>query len=73
MSDGPRDFDAESRVLGAPTRHVYLGVALNLSELLRSTAFKDNTTPSRTQRLTETFLEFVQVPAAGMAADHVLR
>lgn len=63
---GARNFEDEARALVAPTRHVYFGVALNLSELLRSTAFKGNARPSRTQRLSETFFEYVQVPADGL-------
>jgi len=70
---GTRNFETESRALVSPTRHVYYGVSLNLSELLRSTAFSGTAKPSRTQRLTETFLEFVQVPAATVQADHEIR
>jgi hypothetical protein len=70
---GTRNFDKDSRALLAPTRHAYYGVSLNLSDVLRSTAFKGNTSPSHTQRLTETFLEFVQIPAATVQGDHVIR
>ncbi len=70
---GARDFETESRALVSPTRHVYYGVSLNLTELLRSTVFEGSARPSRTQRMTETFLEFVQVPAAAVEADHVIR
>jgi hypothetical protein len=70
---GARNFEDEARALVAPTRHVYFGVALNLSELLRSTAYKGNARPSRTQRLSETFFEYVQVPAAAASGEHVIR
>ena len=68
-----RGFDDPARATVPPSRHAYLGVALNLTELLRSTAFRGNATPSRTQRITETFFEFVQVPAAGAWAEREIR
>jgi hypothetical protein len=70
---GARNFEAESRALAAPTRHLYYGVSLNLSQVLRDTVYKGNASPSRTQRLTETFFEFVQVPAAAVEGDRVMR
>lgn len=69
---GTRNFEPESRVLVAPTRHAYYGVSLNLSQLLNDTFFKGNTSPSRTQRIADTFFEFVQVPAAVAAGDRVI-
>lgn len=68
---GARNFDTNSPA--PPTRHTYVGVSLNLSELLRHTVYKDNTSPSRTQRVSETFFEFIQIPAATQQTDHVLR
>lgn len=70
---GTRNFEKESRPFVEPTRHAYVGVALNLTEVLRGTAFRGNDTPSRTQRLTETALEFVQVPPATLQRDRVIR
>ena len=70
---GTRNFETESRALTAPTRHVYYGVALNLSELLRSTVYQGSARPSRTQRFTETLFEFVQLPAATTGGERVLR
>jgi len=73
---GTRNFDTNSRALTPltpPTRHTYFGISLNLSELLRNTVYKGNASPSRTQRVTETFFEFMQIPAATMQADHVIR
>jgi Predicted periplasmic lipoprotein (DUF2279) len=70
---GTRNFEKESRAFTTPTRHAYYGVSLNLSELLRSTVYKGNASPTRTQRLTETFFEFVQVPAASAQGDHLIR
>jgi hypothetical protein len=70
---GTRNFESESRKLSAPTRHVYFGVSLNLSEILRGTVYKNNTRPSRSQRFTEGFFEYVQIPAAGVQRDPVIR
>lgn len=68
-----RDFEAESRSVTASTRRTSLGIALNLSELLRSSVFKDNASPTRTQRLSETLFEYLQIPAAGVSTEHELR
>ncbi|OGA95920.1 MAG: hypothetical protein A3E79_06700 [Burkholderiales bacterium RIFCSPHIGHO2_12_FULL_61_11] len=70
---GARNFDTDSRALTTPTRHAYFGISLNLSELLRNTVYKGNASPTRTQRVTETFFEFMQIPAATMQSDHVIR
>jgi hypothetical protein len=70
---GARNFEAESRQIVAPTRQVYFGVSLNLSELLRATAFAGNSNPSRTQRLTDQFLEYVQIPALAVQGDREIR
>ena len=67
---GTRNFEEDSRARVRPSRHLYYGVSLNLSEVLRATAFGGNASPSRTQRVAETFFEFVQVPAAVAAGDH---
>lgn len=70
---GMRNFDPGSSVPTTPTRHAYFGISLNLSELLRNTAYKGNASPKRTQRVTETFFEFIQVPAATVQSDYVIR
>ena len=54
------------------SRHVYYGIALNLSELLRQTAFRGSTQPGRTQRAINGLLEYIQVPQAAALADHRL-
>jgi hypothetical protein len=66
---GTRNFDAGRQA--TPTRHFYYGVSLNLTEVLRSTAFKGNAKPTRTQHLTETFLEYVQLPVV-IQGDRVI-
>jgi hypothetical protein len=70
---GTRNFEAESRLLVAPTRHLFYGVSLNLTEVLRGTAFRGHASLSRAQHLTETFLEYVQVPATTLQGDRVIR
>jgi hypothetical protein len=70
---GSRNFAKESRGLVAPTRHVYYGVSLNLTELLRASVDEGNAKPSRTRRLSETFFEHVQVPAACVGGERVIR
>lgn len=67
---GTRNFDAGP---GAPTRHAYLGLSLNLSELLRNTAYRVNASPTRTQRATEALFEFMQIPATTVQTEQVIR
>ncbi|MBZ0097129.1 MAG: YfiM family protein [Sulfuricella sp.] len=61
---------------GAPapdrSRHVYFGISLNISEILSNTVFRDSAEKSRSQRVTETVLEYVQVPGTAVLADHRL-
>lgn len=54
--------------VGEPSRHLYFGVSLNLSQVLNSTAFK-NHRGGRAQRVTDRVLEFVQVPGTAAAVD----
>ncbi len=70
---GARNFDRDPAALAQPTRSTYVGISLNLSELLRNTAYRGTTTPTRTQRVTETFFEYVQIPAATAQTERVLR
>ena len=69
---GTRNFDAGPGA-PAPTRNAYVGISLNLSELLRSTVYQDNASPSRTQKVTETLFEFMQIPATTVQSDRVIR
>ncbi len=54
------------------SRHVYFGISLNVSEMLRNTLFRDTAEKTRSQRATETILEYVQVPGTAVLADHRL-
>jgi hypothetical protein len=70
---GSRGFEPND---GAPapdrSRHVYIGISLNISEILRNTVFRDSAEKTRSQRVTETVLEYVQVPGTAVLADHQL-
>lgn len=69
---GARAYAPEFAGIAERSRHLYVGVGLNLAEVLRGSAFRDDPLPSRTQRLTETFLEYVQVPGTAAVVDHRL-
>ena len=45
-----------------PARNLYVGISVNLSELLGQTVFASPTRRGRTQRFVDGFLEFVQIP-----------
>lgn len=65
-----RGFDSVDGVrTGTPERHLYFGVSLNLSQILNDTVFEKRR-GSRTQRITDGFLEFVQVPGTAAVVDH---
>lgn len=70
---GTRNFDAGPGAPAPPSRNAYFGISLNLSELLRNTAYKGNAKPTRTQRVTETIFEFIQVPAATVQSERAIR
>jgi len=61
---------------GAPypnhSRHLYLGISLNISEILKDTTFRGATIRSRSQQLTDTVLEYVQIPGTAALVDHRL-
>ena len=50
-------------------RNLYFGVGLNLTELLRGTVFKE---PSTARRVTEGFLEYLQVPGTNLLYEYNL-
>lgn len=67
---GSRGYEPDLH--GERSRHVYFGISLNLSEVLRQTAYRGNVEPSRTQRFTETVFEYFQVPGTAALSDHRL-
>lgn len=48
-------------------RNLYFGIGLNLTEVLRRTVFKE---PSTTRRVTEGFLEYLQVPGTNLLYEY---
>jgi hypothetical protein len=53
-------------------RNFYIGVSLNLSELLGKTVFRGNRERSTAQRGTDLFFEFIQVPGtAALLRQHL--
>lgn len=67
---GTRGYEPNEGPDTARSRHAYLGISLNLAEILDDTLFKDSRN-SRPQRITHQILEYVQVPGtAGALVDH---
>jgi len=54
------------------SRRVYFGISLNLSQVLAHTVFKGRMHNSRTQKVTNTVLEYIQVPGTLLTVDHEL-
>lgn len=50
-------------------RNLYVGIGLNVTEVLRRTVFKE---PSTARRVTETFLEYLQLPGTNLLYEHPL-
>ncbi len=63
---GTRGYDPDAGVQGS--RHVYVGISLNLSEVLAATVFRGNA-ESRWKKGADFFLELVQVPGTAALAD----
>lgn len=53
-------------------RNIYLGLSLNLAELLNTTLFRNNATPSTTQKVVNTTLEYLQMPGTALLYEHHL-
>jgi hypothetical protein len=67
---GTRGYESAAGV--ARSRQVYVGVSLNLSEVLGSTVFRGAGERSQVRRATDLFFELVQVPGTAAAARHRL-
>lgn len=65
---GSRGFDTGHA--GKGRRHLYVGVSLNLSELLGPAGAEKH---ERARRVADTALEFVQIPGTIVLAKHTLR
>ena len=67
---GTRGYEPNEGPDTVRSRHAYLGISLNLAEILDDSLFKDSRN-SRSQRITHQVLEYVQVPGtAGALVDH---
>lgn len=62
----------DPRLVARPARRVYAGVSLNLSQLLGRTAFKEVPPQRRIRRLSDTALEYLQVPGTAVFVRHTL-
>lgn len=69
---GTQGYRVTHDVPGEQSRSIYLGIALNLSELLDQTVFGGTKTRGPLQRATNLFLELVQVPGTAALAGHRL-
>ena len=54
------------------SRNLYVGISLNVSEVLRRTVYRGNTAPSFAQRGTELFFEHIQIPGTVGLSHHRL-
>lgn len=64
---GSRGYESTDPALHS--RHLYFGLALNLSRVLNDTVFRGRRQGSTVQRATGTFLKFVQLPGTAALAD----
>ena len=69
---GSRGYEPNTGIGAERSRHVYYGISLNLAEILGDTLFSGSYKGSRSQRVTNTILEFIQVPGTAALADHRL-
>jgi len=69
---GSRGYEPNTGADADRSRHIYYGVSLNLAEILGDTLFSGSYKGGRTQRITDTVLEFFQVPGTAALVDHRL-
>jgi hypothetical protein len=56
---------------GERSRHIYYGISLNIAEILGASVFRESA-GSRTQKISNGILEFVQLPGTAALGDHRL-
>jgi hypothetical protein len=67
---GSRGYDSDAVLASPRSRNTYVGISLNLSEILDDTLFRDSR-DGRARRITSTALKFIQVPGTAAALhDH---
>ncbi|UCE30284.1 MAG: DUF2279 domain-containing protein [Burkholderiales bacterium] len=69
---GTMGYDAADGANQFGTRHIYYGISLNLSEVLNATVFRSTPRAAPVRRISETVLEYVQMPGTALLADHRL-
>jgi hypothetical protein len=69
---GSRGYKPNDGTITDRSRHVYFGISLNLSQVLADTVFKGAVQKSRTREVTDTTLEYIQVPGTALMLDHRL-
>lgn len=67
---GARGFEEKHSLRDERFRSAYIGISINLAQLLDDTAFREQARPSWTQRATRGFLEVIQPPGTGLYAGH---
>lgn len=67
---GAQGFDDGQEFRAGRSRNLYVGISLNLSEVLGRTAFRDAEPSNWGRRATNGFLEVVQVPGTAALAKH---
>lgn len=64
--------EVSGQLVQAGTRQVYVGISLNVAELLGQTVFRRSTGGSRVQAVSDTVLEYVQIPGTTAMGSHSL-
>ena len=64
--------DQAGKLVRAGTREVYVGVSLNVAELLGQTVFKHSNGHGRAQAFSDTALEYLQIPGTAVMGSHRL-
>lgn len=71
MGYAARGYRLEDGSVARHSRHVYLGLSLNLAEILDETVFKTSQA-GFARRATHTVLEYIQIPGTSALVDHPL-
>jgi hypothetical protein len=69
---GARNFEAGLPPDRPPTRSAYVGLSIDLAQVMRDTFYAGNRERSKTQFLTEKYLEFFQVPGTVVQSERKL-
>lgn len=64
--------DDAGKLVRSGTREIYVGVSVNVAELLGQTVFRQGAGKSRAQAFSETALEYLQIPGTVVMGSHRL-